>query len=223
MSMKFDAELDGAADDPPGLVAVLRLAPDAGPGDPHGAEAEPVHRPQVDDLERSAVSGNCHGGDNCAAAQRLFRPAAGLGQEPLGLGPNLGVAGRSSPAASNRGSRSRSIICARKNRLMVTSWSGRCTTSIGSPAWIVAGADHPQVGPRPGVGGEQLQPALLPDPAAEGRARDTRRRSPPARRPRPTRQRSPTRASFTSMPDVVRFSPKNPVGQLPTQPLRPAV
>ena len=54
------AELDGAAHDRPGGLAVGGLAPDARAGDPHGAEAEPVDAAEVRDVERGGRSRSGH-------------------------------------------------------------------------------------------------------------------------------------------------------------------
>src|SRR6478752_665813 len=49
---EVDAELDGAADDGDGRLAVRRLAPDPVADNAHGAEAQPVHSPQVLQIDR---------------------------------------------------------------------------------------------------------------------------------------------------------------------------
>ncbi len=51
---QVDAELDRPPQDRDGLVVIGRRPPDAGAGDPHGAEAQPAH-PAIADLDRAGV------------------------------------------------------------------------------------------------------------------------------------------------------------------------
>ena len=79
-------------------------------------------------------------------------------------------ASRSSPAASSCGNTSRSFIRARKTRVTVTSCAGRWTDLDPVTSADLTGGHHLEVRAAPGVSGEHLEPALLPHPAAEGRA-----------------------------------------------------
>ena len=79
-------------------------------------------------------------------------------------------------AASSAGRRSRSVVRARNTIATVTSCSGRCTTSIGSPAPSSPEVITAKIGARTGVSGEHLEPALLAHPATKCRARNAWRR-----------------------------------------------
>ena len=67
---EVDPEVDGVADDADGRVMVGRVAPDAGPRDAHGPEAEPVDRDGIVAAE-SELSGRVHGSLGHAAMMPL--------------------------------------------------------------------------------------------------------------------------------------------------------
>ncbi len=115
----------------------------------------------------------------------------------------------SSVAASTRPSSSGSVVIARNSRATVTSWSGRPSTVIGSPALI-----SPPVTTRKNGPGSAACVNRFTQPAVSSHPANVRHGIRPevtsSTTCRPIRQRSPIRAALTSMPAVVRFSPKEP-------------
>lgn len=88
---------------------------------------------------------------------------------------------------------------------------GRCTISIWSSAWISPDSITRKYGPGRAANTKRLiQSACASQPwkVPHGiRGQDTSRIT-----SGPTRQRSPIKAALPSMPSVVRFSPKTPLG-----------
>ncbi|KAB8160158.1 MFS transporter [Streptomyces sp. 3MP-14] len=113
------------------------------------------------------------------------------------------------PAARTRGRSDRSPSCARKAKATDTSWVGRCTTSIRSPARIVPGRSTRKYAPGRAASANRLTQRRSPIQSANV-AQGMRGEVASSSNSSPTRHRSPTRVSLTSMPSVVRFSPKTP-------------
>ena len=103
----------------------------------------PSHQRTVAALVRGGVDTSIkdpQGGPHSVGRERGYDRIAALLGLISGPQPRSRVSSsRSSPALSSAGSRSRSVVKARNIKATVTSCSGRCTTSTGSPAWIRPG------------------------------------------------------------------------------------
>ena len=114
------------------------------------------------------------------------------------------------------------MVNARNIRLTVTSCSGRCRSRISSPPRMVPGATTDRYAPgRASAVNVFSQPfsPTQPRKVEHGIRADVTCSTTSS----PICHRSPIRASLTSRSTVVRFSPKNPFGDLPAEPLGPSV
>src|SRR4051812_2514606 len=112
-----------------------------------------------------------------------------------------------------------SIVSERNMAATVTSWSGRCDTTISSPAETVPGATTRRYAPGIAASVNVLtQPVIPIHPrnVAQGARGEVTSKTTSS----PIVHRSPINAPLTSMPCIVRFSPKNPdVRVRPSSPL----